>query len=407
MTPRQKIVGRLREASKIGSGLSVASKVMVHCPTGLVRDTGMMLPDLLRAAEAISLETHSAAADVLERVAAASQADPTSDDLSVELALRLADAEATIARRDARIAELETANERRAYYNNDPESAQADERLYQEAVAAVRESGRASVSYVQRVLRLNYNHGLALVQRMEREGVVSAADLAGKRSVLGVQGLLTRLSSGVLGVEGGVMGERVVVNVPVLQEWVQRISFMQQTVLLTAIRGPDGLPKYGPAKLLLRWFRRCVLLSAMDGKVLHTPWDNNGGSFTGPSLSIEAVRHRLYMSREDCFDINQVTTADCEATLDREWEAWMDEIAGQYLRDLDAIPHHFQLHFLHAAEIVGYKHPDARIRAWWARLYVRLVEDMHLHPETEAEMDRRLGDNREQWLERADVATRA
>lgn len=184
MSERQKIVGRLREASKIGSGLSVASKVMVHCPTGLVRDTGMTLPDLLRAAEAISLETHSAAADVLERVAAASQADPTSDDLSVELALRLADAEATIARRDARIAELETANERHAYYNNDPESAQADERLYQEAVAAVRESGRASVSYVQRVLRLNYNHGLALVQRMEREGVVSTADFAGKRSVL-------------------------------------------------------------------------------------------------------------------------------------------------------------------------------------------------------------------------------
>ena len=193
----------------------------------------------------------------------------------------------------------------------------------------------------------------------------------------------------------------------VLQGWVQQLSFMQQTVLLTAIRGPDGLPKYGPTKLLLRWFRRCVLLSAMDGKVLDTPWDNNGGSFTGPSLSIETVRNRLYCADRDCLDIGEKTDEVCVAHLELQWERLMDEIAGQYLRDLDAIPHHFQLHFLHAAEIVGYKHPDARIRAWWAKLYVRLVEDMHLHPETEAEMDRRLGDSREQWLERADPATRA
>jgi len=33
------------------------------------------------------------------------------------------------------------------------------------------------------------------------------------------------------------------------------------------------------------------------------------------------------------------------------------------------------------------------------------VNDLHLHPETEEEMDRRLGDDRAQWLERADSAT--
>ena len=30
----------------------------------------------------------------------------------------------------------------------------------------------------------------------------------------------------------------------VLQDWVSDLPMMQQTVLLTAVRGPDGLPKY-------------------------------------------------------------------------------------------------------------------------------------------------------------------
>jgi len=38
----------------------------------------------------------------------------------------------------------------------------------------------------------------------------------------------------------------------VLQPWVEKLPMMQQTVLMTAIRGPDGLPKYGNVKYLLR-----------------------------------------------------------------------------------------------------------------------------------------------------------
>ena len=164
---------------------------------------------------------------------------------------------------------------------------------------------------------------------------------------------------------------------PVTQSWTHSLAMMQQTVLLTAVRGPDGLPKYGCVKMLLRWFRRCTLLSAMDGKVLLNPYDNNGGSFTGPSLP---VPHE-------------------------PWEDVMEEVTSEYLRTLDAIPHHFQLHFMHAAEIVGYKHPDERIQNWWRELYFRLVNDMHLKPEFEDEMDERLGDRREGWLKRADAAT--
>lgn len=165
----------------------------------------------------------------------------------------------------------------------------------------------------------------------------------------------------------------------VIQAWVSGLSMMQQTVLLTAIRGPDGLPKYGAIKMLLRWYRRCVLLSAMDGRVLSNPIDNNGGSFTGPSLQGD-------------------DDLDC-------WADRMQEHVNQYLRDLDAIPHHFQMHFMHAVEILGYKHPKLEIRMFWNGVYLRLVHDMHVWPETEAQLDGRLGDSREGWLQRADKAT--
>lgn len=164
----------------------------------------------------------------------------------------------------------------------------------------------------------------------------------------------------------------------VLQPWVNDLTFMQQTVLLTAVRGPDGVPKYGPTKMLLRWYRRCILLSAMDHAVLYTPYEHGGGSFTGPSF---------------------------DATPGSDWLEPMHDIVGEYLRELDAIPHHFQLHLLHAVEIVGYKHPGDAIRPFWALTYARLVHDMHLWPETEEQLDRRLGDDRGQWLERNDVAT--
>lgn len=164
----------------------------------------------------------------------------------------------------------------------------------------------------------------------------------------------------------------------VLQDWVLDLPLMQQTVLLTAIRGPDGLPKYNGIKMLLRWYRRCVLLSALDGKVLDNPYIKNGGSFTGPSFEFE---------------------------LAGTWQSNMNEIVSDYLKSLDGIPHHFQMHLLHAIEIVGYKHSDIEIRAWWFSVYYRLVNDLHLHIEGRDELDARLGDTREGWLKRADRAT--
>ncbi len=60
----------------------------------------------------------------------------------------------------------------------------ADGDLYQQAVEIVRNDKKASTSYIQRRLRIGYNKAADLIDRMEQEGVVSAADHVGRREVL-------------------------------------------------------------------------------------------------------------------------------------------------------------------------------------------------------------------------------
>jgi S-DNA-T family DNA segregation ATPase FtsK/SpoIIIE len=60
----------------------------------------------------------------------------------------------------------------------------ADEDLYARAVAIVRRDQKASTSYLQRRLLVGYNRAADLMERMEREGVVSAAGYNGRRQVV-------------------------------------------------------------------------------------------------------------------------------------------------------------------------------------------------------------------------------
>ena len=56
--------------------------------------------------------------------------------------------------------------------------------LYDQAVRIVTESRRASISGVQRRLKIGYNRAARLVEAMEAAGVVSPAEHNGDRSVL-------------------------------------------------------------------------------------------------------------------------------------------------------------------------------------------------------------------------------
>jgi DNA segregation ATPase FtsK/SpoIIIE, S-DNA-T family len=62
---------------------------------------------------------------------------------------------------------------------DDPET-----QLYRKAVQIVAESQKASVSYIQRQLRVGYNSAARLIERMEKEGKVGMPDHVGRREVL-------------------------------------------------------------------------------------------------------------------------------------------------------------------------------------------------------------------------------
>ena len=151
---------------------------------------------------------------------------------------------------------------------------------------------------------------------------------------------------------------------PVLQPWVCALPFMQQSVLLAAIRGADGLHKEHPSKEIIKWYRRCVLYRAFEGDISTDPYQPGGGSFTGP------------VSKP------------------------LDEVVLDYHKALDEMPNHFHLHVMHASEILGYKHPRKETREWWHDFYLELVRGMHLFPESEEEMDTRLGDTLGEWIKR-------
>ena len=64
------------------------------------------------------------------------------------------------------------------------EDGESGDMLYRQAVAVVCRERKASTSFVQRHLQIGYNRAARIIERMEAEGVVSAANHVGKREVL-------------------------------------------------------------------------------------------------------------------------------------------------------------------------------------------------------------------------------
>lgn len=183
---------------------------------------------------------------------------------------------------------------------------------------------------------------------------------------------------------------------PAQQSWVCDIPIMQQSVLFAAIRAPDGLRKNHPVKVLMRWYRRCILLSAFDKRALTDPFEEGGGSFTGPFT--DAHMQEFCPGFRSFYWRGGVIPADA-------WGAF-NHMRKVYLEHVDEMPHHFQLHFMHAAQIVGVHHPDDEIRDWWKTFYLMIVNDAHLHPESDEAMNLRLSDNSAEWILREEVTAR-
>lgn len=55
---------------------------------------------------------------------------------------------------------------------------------YDQAVSIVLRDGKASTSYIQRRLGIGYNKAASIIEKMEKEGIIGAANHAGKREIL-------------------------------------------------------------------------------------------------------------------------------------------------------------------------------------------------------------------------------
>lgn len=134
----------------------------------------------------------------------------------------------------------------------------------------------------------------------------------------------------------------------VVQDWLAaNLTFKQQSVVLSALRGCDGIKKEDVSKALTRSFRSAILTNAED---------------IIPEKSFMGVDPKLA------------------------------EKVDHFVDHPDHYPMHWVLHFTHAIEIVGYHHPDPHIAKFWNDVYLRLVNTFHMSPEGRQECDYRLRD---------------
>lgn len=157
-------------------------------------------------------------------------------------------------------------------------------------------------------------------------------------------------------------------------EWCRELPLQQQSVLLLAARGPDGIAKNHPCKRLQRAYRACVLKAAYEGGLME--WG-------------QGHYHNTFMGLDEFGSVS----------------AW-DAVVDGFFDTADDLPHHFLMHLLHGAEILGYKHPDGRFRQRWIEFYLRGCREMHLNEEPCEQMDLRLNDwNQEHWIHRTGGST--
>jgi len=135
-----------------------------------------------------------------------------------------------------------------------------------------------------------------------------------------------------------------------VRKWVEDLPWMMQGVLFSNLRGCDGSTREDDSKILIRGYRALILMPA-----------RSKGNFLG------RIPTKIKLMQ----------------TMER------------FVKSFDEYPTHFVLHLLHAAEIVGYKHPNFKIAALWFNFYCNLVSHMHMHIETKEQLEGRLSDDPE------------
>lgn len=132
----------------------------------------------------------------------------------------------------------------------------------------------------------------------------------------------------------------------VVQAWLaEKCSWKEQTVVLCALRGTDtrGSPEL---KAITRWIRRVALYNAAPNKT--------------------------FMKDEGFPSIREIV----ETTP----------------LILDMLPVHYLGHLMHALQVIGCHHFHFEASMLAAQGYLDLCEYLHVNPETETQMTKRLED---------------
>jgi hypothetical protein len=137
----------------------------------------------------------------------------------------------------------------------------------------------------------------------------------------------------------------------IVREWVEKLPARMQGTLFTCVRGADDVERDDVIKELARKFRGVILYC-------HDP---NPKTFSYP-IDYENVTQLISILAE------------------------MKVIAKSH----DHYPHHYLMHLIHCAEIVGYYHPHPVCKQVWNEFYDRMCHKMHMTPETEYDCRMRL-----------------
>lgn len=141
----------------------------------------------------------------------------------------------------------------------------------------------------------------------------------------------------------------------VLQTWVTELPLREQGTLLTAVRGCDLAPKYHA-----------------DGSVINTP-----------ERRLTAWIRWAFMNPADPREVD-IPGAFFQSQPPDPFKA---SAFGHY-------PLHWVSHVAHAAEIIGFRHPDLTVRSEGQRIYRAFVHMLHMTPETFDQMVSRLSEDR-------------
>jgi len=143
----------------------------------------------------------------------------------------------------------------------------------------------------------------------------------------------------------------------IIQDWAAELGLRHQGVLVSAVRGCDGLPRETVGKDVVRFYRSCLLKAHVGHPA-------------------DASSYMAWPSSET-----------------QMWD-WGDDF---FDGGMDHYPMHWLTHFMFAAEICGYYYPKKSphsdyldIQEFWRRFYRELVRRLHLNPETKEQLDKRL-----------------